>query len=174
MDLSTIFGGGRFDLHSGLLTGNALFFYSIGLCAYGGTKILQCCFFALKDTLTPTKIAGVTLLMNIVLNALLMFPLKIGGLALATSISGIITFFILFFILSRRLGGFGGQKILKSFLRILTAALCMAAACYLVDRALNLAWALFCGALAYIIFCFLFRVSEFRELINYFLHKNLR
>ena len=88
----TLFGGGKFDLNSARLTSNALFFYSIGLTAYGGTKILQSCFFALKDTITPVKIAGLALLMNIILNTLLMFPLKIGGLALATSISGIVSF----------------------------------------------------------------------------------
>jgi len=167
----TFFGGGRFDVQSGLLTSNALIFYSIGLCAYGGTKILQCCFFALKDTVTPTKIAGVALVMNVILNTLLMFPLKIGGLALATSISGIITFFFLFFILGRRLGGFHERKILFSFLRIFAASFCMAAVCYLVNQTLNLAWALFCGGLSYIMFCLLFRVEELKELIYWLLNK---
>lgn len=168
------FGGGRFDVHSGLLTSNALIFYSIGLCAYGGTKILQCCFFALKDTITPTKIAALALIMNTILNTLLMFPLKIGGLALATSISGIITFFFLFFILGRRLGSFGERKISFSFLRIFAASFCMAGVCYLVNQALNLAWALFCGGLSYIMFCFLFRVAELKELVNWLLYKRIR
>jgi putative peptidoglycan lipid II flippase len=172
--VSTLFGGGRFDFNSGLLTSNALFFYSIGLSAYGGTKILQCCFFALKDTVTPTKIAFLALVMNVVLNTILMFPLKIGGLALATSISGVITFLILFFILNKRLGGFEERRIFSSFLRILAATLCMAAVCFLVNRSLNLAWALFCGGLSYILFCFLFRVDELKELMHWLMLKNSR
>ncbi len=172
--VSTLFGGGRFDFNSGILTSNALFFYSIGLAAYGGTKILQSCFFALKDTLTPTKTAFLALVMNIVLNAILMFPLKIGGLALATSISGIATFLLLFFILKKRLGGFGERRIFPSFLRILAASICMAALCFLVNRALNLGWALFCGLLSYIMFCFLFGVTELREIIHWLAFKNLR
>ena len=168
----TLFGGGRFDFNSGSLTSSALFFYSIGLCAYGGTKILQSCFFALKDTATPTKIAGVSLLMNIILNAILMFPLKINGLALATSISGITTFFFLFFILSKRLGGFGGQKIFKSFLRICAASFCMALVSFLVNRALNFGWALFCAALSYIVFCFLFGVAEITQLTQWLLRNH--
>ena len=135
--VARLFGGGKFDVNSANLTGNALFFYSIGLTAYGATKILQCCFFALKDTVTPTKIAGLALGLNIILNALLMFPLKIGGLALATSISGIISFFFLFAILKQRLDGFGENQILKSFLRIFAASLCMAVVCFLVNRALD-------------------------------------
>ena len=172
--VSTLFGGGRFDFNSGLLTSNALFFYSIGLGAYGGTKILQSCFFALKDTLTPTKIAFLSLMMNIIFNAILMFPLKIGGLALATSISGIISFLTLFFILSKRLRGFGEGKIIYSFLRILAASLCMAAVCFLVNRALNLGWAIFCGMISYVIFCFIFGVTELKELMHWLIIKNIR
>ena len=161
-------------LTSGLLTADALFFYSIGLCAYAGTKILQSCFFSLKDTVTPTKIAFLALLMNIILNAVLMFPLKIGGLALATSISGITTFFFLFFILKAKLSGFGERKIFTAFLRMLAAAVCMATVCFLVNLALNLGWALFCGAISYIVFCFLFGVTELQELMHWLLHKNSR
>lgn len=167
----TFFGGGKFDLHSAILTGDALFFYSIGLSAYGATKILQNCFFALKDTVTPTKIAGLALFLNIALNAILMFPLQIGGLALATSISGIITFFILFFILSRRLNGFQEDKIFFSFLRIACATLAMSGVCFLVNQALNFYWALFCSLLAYILFCFIFKVNELKELTHKFLWK---
>ncbi len=170
----TLFGGGKFDLASGLLTANALFYYSIGLSAYAGTKILQSCFFALKDTVTPTKIAFLALIMNIMLNAILMFPLKIGGLALATSISGIISFFFLFFILKRKLGGFGEQKVFPAFLRMLAAAVCMAAVCFLVNRALNFIWALFCGVFSYIIFCFIFRVTELKELMHWIIKKNIK
>ncbi|MDD5506012.1 MAG: murein biosynthesis integral membrane protein MurJ [Candidatus Omnitrophica bacterium] len=170
----TLFGGGRFDFNSGLLTSNALFFYSIGLCAYGGTKILQSCFFALKDTVTPTKLAFLALIMNVAFNAILMFPLKIGGLALSTSVSGIITYLFLFSILKKRLGGFGERKIFPSFLRILAASICMAAVCFLVNRALSFAWALFCGGLSYIMFCFLFGVTELKELIHWLILKNLR
>ncbi|MDD5167035.1 MAG: murein biosynthesis integral membrane protein MurJ [Candidatus Omnitrophica bacterium] len=162
--ISALFGGGKFDLVSVGLTANALFFYSIGLFAYGSTKIVQSCFFALKDTLTPTKIAALTLAMNIVLNSLLMFPLKIGGIALANSISGIITFFILFSILKRRLGGFKGEGIFISFLRILAASLWMGVACITLNKAFNFIFALIGGILSYIIFCFIFRVPEMRQL----------
>lgn len=165
----TFFGGGKFDFNSGVLTSNALFYYSIGLFAYGGTKILQSCFFALKDTLTPTKIAGLALGLNIVFNLILMFPLKIGGLALATSISGIISFLVLFFILSKRLGDFGEKKILFSFLRVCAASLAMGAVCFLVNQALNFYWALFCAAISYILFCFIFQVAELKDLIRKFL-----
>lgn len=163
----TFFWGGKFDVHSGLLTAQALFFYSIGLTAYGGTKILQSCFFALKDTLTTTKVAVIALVINVILNAALMFPLKSAGLALATSLSGISGFCILFFILQKRLGVFQQKLIWDSFFRILAASLAMGLVVFLVNKALNLFWALGSGFLAYIFFCFVCKVEEMRQVKNW-------
>jgi len=173
--VSTLFGGGRFDLSSVHTTSQALFFYSIGLSAYGATRILQNCFFALKDTVTPTKVAGVALVTNVVLNALLMFPLKIAGLALATSLSGINTFIILSWLLRKKLGVLGGRKILGSFLRILLASAGMGVMCYFVsarafagvstlEKVMNLSVSLASGVASYIVLCFIFRVSEMKQL----------
>lgn len=172
--VSCLFGGGKFDPDSAQLTANALFFYSIGMFAYGGTKILQSCFFALKDTVTPTKIAVLTLAINIALNYVFMYPFKIGGLALATSISGISSFLVLFFILKKKLGDFDIKRIAVSFVRISVASVCMGLVCLCVFRLgsnglnlnkfVNLGIALVSGALSYIVFCFIFGVSEMKEL----------
>ncbi len=169
--ISTLFGGGRFDVNSATLTANALLFYSIGLFAYGATKILQSCFFALKDTVTPTKVAAIALIINVILNSILMFPLKIGGLALATSLSGISTFFILFFILKKRLGDFDAKGIFRSFVRIVAASICMGIVCYFIshnviilNKYIRLGASIISGFLSYIIFCYIFRVSEMRQL----------
>jgi putative peptidoglycan lipid II flippase len=178
--ISTLFEGGKFDANSAKLTAQALFFYSIGLSAYGATKILQSCFFALKDTKTPTKVAGVALIVNIILNSILMYPMKISGLALATSISGINTFFILFAILKKKLGDFNIAGVFLSFARIFIASLCMAAACYLawqktatLNKYFNLGLAITAGLVSYIIFCFIFRVSEMQQLWNWLLHRKI-
>ncbi|MBI4708307.1 MAG: murein biosynthesis integral membrane protein MurJ [Candidatus Omnitrophica bacterium] len=172
--VNTLFGGGKFDSYSCGLTASALFYYSIGLFAYGATRILQSCFFSLKDTVTPTKVAGLALVLNIVLNSIFMFPLKIAGIALATSISGVVTFFILFFALKNRLGDFNLKEISTSFLRILFASLCMGAVCRLAlavffpgqgmfFKILSLTVAVCSGFISYIGFCFIFRVKEMQQ-----------
>jgi putative peptidoglycan lipid II flippase len=170
-----LFEHGKFDFYSTRMTADALFFYSIGLFAYGATKILQSCFFALKDTVTPAKVSFLALIVNIILNSILMFPMKLGGLALATSISGIITFLILFFLLRRKIHGFEVEALALSFIRILLASICMGAVCALASRnivlgygflarLLNLALAIVLGIISYIIFCFLLKVNEIQEL----------
>jgi putative peptidoglycan lipid II flippase len=172
--VTTLFGGGKFDAYSARLTASALLFYSVGLFAYGGTRILQSCFFSLKDTVTPTKISALALVMNIILCAALMFPLKIAGIALATSISGIISFIVLSILLEKRIGDFGNKKILISSLRILAASIGMGLACYFLthwlvgmNKYIALCLEVICGGLAYILFCIIFKVSEMRELWNW-------
>ncbi|MFH0762918.1 MAG: murein biosynthesis integral membrane protein MurJ [Candidatus Omnitrophota bacterium] len=182
--ISALFGGGKFDLYSVHFTARALLFYSIGLSAYGAKRMLQSCFFALKDTRTPAQVAFLTLLLNIILNSILIFPLKISGVALATSISGIVTFFILFFLLKRKIGDFDGKSILVSFLRILAASIAMGVVCYLLSQKnmllagsksaqfYKLGWVILAGLFSYAGFCFIFRVGELRELSSWLLKRN--
>jgi len=174
--IGALFVGGRFDDYSAMLTVNTLFFYSIGLFAYGANKILQSCFFSLKDTVTPAKISGISLFLNIALNSILIFPLQLSGIALATSISGIAAFFILLSALKKRIGDFGLKEIMFSFLRILAASIGMGAVCYFLsglkmNKILNLMIVLFSGFFSYIIFCFILKVNEMRQLLNLFINR---
>ena len=161
--ISTIFKGGKFDAYSAGITANILFYYSIGLFAYGATRIVQACFFALKDTVTPTKTSVLALAINIVLNALLIFPMKLGGIALATSISGIVSFFVLFSILKKRLRPLDTGILVSSFLRVLGASIGMGVVCYLL-RGRNLFLTCFAAAVSYIVFCLIFKVEELEKI----------
>jgi putative peptidoglycan lipid II flippase len=169
--IATLFGGGRFDVYATAMTSQVLKFYSLGLWAYAVTKILQSCFFALKDTVTPTKVSAWALGLNIILNTILMFPLRIVGLALATSLSGIVSCFALFFILNKRLAPLNLKPLLISFLKIFSASLCMGLVCYLIyrntislNKYIQLGLTISLGVLSYIIFCFIFQVKEIQEL----------
>jgi len=174
--VSTLFGGGKFNLYAADATARALFFYSIGLFAYGATRILQSCFFALKDTATPAKVSFIALIMNIVFNAILIFPMGLSGLALATSISGVGTFFILFLALKKRLGGFDVRAVVDSFLRIAFASAGMGFGVYFISgrmmgysasvwgKAFGLGATVIMGMAVYAALCFVFKVSELRSL----------
>jgi len=182
--IQAIFRGGKFDAYSAVQTANVLIFYSIGLFAYGATKILQSCFFALKDTATPAKVSFLALIVNIILNSILMFPLKLSGLALATSISGINTFLILFFLLRKKIHGFGIKTIIISFVRILLASLGMGFICYAVSKNIasdggslaklfNLSLSIVSGLISYVVFCFILGVKEIQELWRWVAKKRL-
>ncbi|MGB3057406.1 MAG: murein biosynthesis integral membrane protein MurJ, partial [Candidatus Omnitrophota bacterium] len=120
-----LFQRGEFTAYSTYITSSALFFYSFGLFAYAGIKILVSTYYSMGDTRTPVKTAMVSLFVNLVLNLILMWPLKIGGLALATSIAATCNFVILYSILMRRIGDIGTSSILLSLGRICIATCVM-------------------------------------------------
>ncbi|MFH1593171.1 MAG: murein biosynthesis integral membrane protein MurJ [Candidatus Omnitrophota bacterium] len=125
-----LFERGEFTSYSTYITSSALFFYSIGLFACGGIKILVNSFFSLGDTRTPVKVASISLVINLVLNASLMWSLKIGGLALATSIAAISNFAMLYILLVKKIGDIDTKRILGSFGRVATASIFMGAFAY--------------------------------------------
>jgi putative peptidoglycan lipid II flippase len=103
--IKMLFERGEFGPYSTHITASALSFYAIGLFSFGGIKILVAGFHALQDTKTPVKVAALCLLINTVLIFILMYPLKIGGIALSSAIAGTMDFLILFYIMDKKLGG---------------------------------------------------------------------
>lgn len=120
-----LFERGEFDAVSTARTSFVVLCYTIGLFAYSGQKIMVTGFYSLQDTKTPMKIAVLSLLLNIFLNFVLMGPLKEGGLALATSISGIFNFALLTLLFQKRITGFPFREVLASSARTLAASLAM-------------------------------------------------
>ncbi len=125
--IEILFKRGQFDEYSARITAQALTFYALGLVSIGGVKILVTAFHALQNTLTPVKIAGFCLVLNTVLNFILMIPLKIGGIALASAISVTVNFILLFLRLHRRLPVW--DRILVQYIgKVVAASLVMALA----------------------------------------------
>ncbi len=125
--IAFLFERGAFTSQATRVTGEALFFYSIGIVALASNEIVRRTFYALQDTKTPVKVGVLGLLANVVLNWLLIRPLAHRGLALATSMSSILSFLILTEILRRRLGGIGGRALVRNFAKIACATLVMCA-----------------------------------------------
>ena len=96
------FERGAFDAYSTAMTNQALIFYSLGLLAFSGIRVVVSAFYALQDTKTPVRIAFVAMLANLSLSLWLMGPLKHGGLALALSLASSLQFCLLAFFLSRK------------------------------------------------------------------------
>lgn len=130
--LNLLFQRGAFTAHSTAMTAQALFYYSLGLAAFAGVRIIVPAFYSLQDMKTPVKVAFLALLANAGLGWILMVPLQHGGLALATSLAAAINFSTLVFFLKKRLGSIGASAILRSFLKSLASSLLMAAVIFLI------------------------------------------
>ncbi|MCX5642017.1 MAG: polysaccharide biosynthesis C-terminal domain-containing protein, partial [Candidatus Omnitrophica bacterium] len=117
--IQVLFQRGLFTSQSTQATGIALLFFSLGLFGYSGNIVLTRAFYALKDTATPVKVGILSIAANLILDLILIVPLKQGGIALSTSLVGILNFALLFFLLRRKIGVLGGRKILKDSLEFI-------------------------------------------------------
>ena len=112
--LQTFFEQGDFNALSTAMTFRALIYYSIGLWAFSGIRVMVAAFYALQDTKTPVKVALVALMANLVLSLVLMGPLSHGGLALALSLASSLQFALLVFFLKRRIDAWVLRSIFAS------------------------------------------------------------
>ena len=169
-----LFGRGAFTPEAAAMTSSALKFYSIGMLAFGLREILSRAFYALQDTKTPMVNGAIAVGLNIVLNIILSRYLGIGGLALATSIAGIVATILLFITLRKKIGGFGLHEITSSFGKMTVASIVMgimAGAVYryfgtVFGSSLSLILAIGVGALSYFVLIYFLRVPEVQRTLD--------
>ncbi len=100
--IALLFHRGAFDAGAVSMTADALLFYAVGLWAISCVRVTVPLYYAFKDTKTPVQVAIVAILINIALSLLLMGPMAHRGLALAVSISSMVNFLLLLFLLVKR------------------------------------------------------------------------
>ncbi len=102
------FGASNFPWQATLLTGKALAFLSISIAPQAVNQLLTRTFHALKDTRTPLKVSLFTVVFFIVsaYTTSNIFNLGVIGITLSLSVSNIINFFIMYFLLKKKLPSF--------------------------------------------------------------------
>jgi putative peptidoglycan lipid II flippase len=180
----------------------ALVFFSLGLWSISGTKLVAPVFYALEDTKTPVLVGIVAFVINFAASLALMgdinveansagfinqivawatariglIPLGHGGLALATSLSSMCNFFLLLFVLHRRLQGIPLREMAESFLRNFISASLMALALFSIvhqvdwtgsgidaySKVLVLGSLILFGCLFYLLLSYLLRSPEWQ------------
>jgi len=174
--IKVLFERGRFDHAASLVTNSALLYYSLGLPAYAIAKILANTFFSFQNTKTPVKVAFVVMLIHVLLCVILMQPLGVGGLALATSICAYLNSAMLLYKLRIKIGRIGIYKILNSTFKNLIASAVMGIVCYFIIQIkiplfLSLTIAIIAGLLIFIGVSKLIKSPEIEQLLSAFLRK---
>lgn len=123
----TLFHYGKFTIHDVFMTQRSVIAYSVGLQAFMLIKVLAAAFYAQQNIRTPVRIGIIALIANMIFNALLIFPLKHAGLALASSLSAWLNAGLLLWGLQSRQVFQWQSGWLKFMLRLLLAnsALCL-------------------------------------------------
>jgi putative peptidoglycan lipid II flippase len=102
--IQVLFQRGEFNELSTAMSASCLFFFALGIPFISGVRIMAPAFYSLKDIKTPVIVASFIMGMYIALSILLMGPLRVGGIALALSISSVFNFLVLFYLLERKIG----------------------------------------------------------------------
>ena len=99
--IQLLFGGEAFDQQALTLTGQAMLWYATGLFLWGWRDIMVRVYYAFGNTKIPTINSVIGVGINIILNLILSKYFGLNGLAIATSISGLITCLLMFYQLKR-------------------------------------------------------------------------
>lgn len=134
--ISVFFQRGNFGPDESRYVGYALAYYSPWFAQFGIGLIIGRAFYALKDTVTPVILGIWGMLSNILLNFILLQPMGIGGLALATTVTSSAKTLFLLYSLRRRMGRIGARSFGPEYLRLLAAALVMVGYVVLIGRVL--------------------------------------
>jgi putative peptidoglycan lipid II flippase len=129
---ATLFQYGEFTANDTTMVAVAVVAMSVGVPAFMLSKVLLPAFYARQDTRTPMRAAVITVLANVVLTAVLVLALRWagmvaphGGIALATSLAGVLNAVLLWRYLMRQ-GAYRAEKgWLRLFAQILFGATLM-------------------------------------------------
>ena len=177
--ISVLFQRGAFDIQSTILTAQALFYYTIGLLAFSVIRVIVSALYSLQDAKTPMKAAIVAFFVNVVCSVILMFPLKHGGLALATSIATTVNVIMLTVVLRKKIGAFLDREFYHSVFKMFLSSLAMWGGIIIIgtvlpwrgegpfnERLLYLAVCIFAGTAIFLISSCLVKCSEMRMIID--------
>ena len=169
--VAAVFQRGSFTETSTALTSGVFALYSIGIFFIACNTVITNLFYGYGNTKTPMFISIANLIINVALNFALIFLWGVNGLALATSLSAIITFFI-------RVKAAEKYVKLDNKKMIVTAAKVLLAACvacfvprvffwfFPINKYAVLAISLLVGAVLYIVGIKLLKVKEIHDLIG--------
>jgi len=174
--IQVLFQRGAFDAQSTAMSAWCLLFFAFGLPFISGTKILAPMFYSLKDTKTPVVVAFFVMISYIGSSLFLMGPLRAGGIALALSLSSLINFVALFYLLEKKLGRIEKKDLFISALKSALSAVVMAGAIWIfidqfdfeklvfIEKSSVVLAAILGGVIVYLIMNLLFKHEDLKSL----------
>jgi len=175
--ITTLFQYGKFSVSDAERTSITLLFFAIGLASISAAKVIIPAFYAYKNTKTPVWGAFLALVSNIIFILILIKPMRVGGIALATSLASFINLGFLLWHLEKKHFKLPYAEIWSSLKKITVCSLIMGVASTLIiqivgfspdefigKRIFSLLLAILVGVGAYLGSAYLLKVREIHEL----------
>ena len=169
--VSAVFQRGAFDASSTALTASVFAIYCLGLFFLACNVVISNIFYGHGDTKTPMNISVANLGINVVLNLILIHLWSVNGLAMATSLSAAITFFVRLRFAEKYVK-LDNKRMCVTAVKVLAAAgvACMLPRIifwiYPLNKYLTLIISALLGTVSYLIMVRLLNVNEFNDLIG--------
>ena len=131
--VATLFGHGLFSPHDVVMSAKSTQAFAIGIVGFMLTRICASGFYAKQNTKLPVKASFIALLINIILNFVLVSRLAHAGLALATSVSGLVNAAILLTALIKKKYYYPSSTVLNFIYKIVASTVIMTTTLYLIS-----------------------------------------
>ena len=135
--ISAIYLGGHGSQADVNRATHAARWFCAGIWAFELQMILIRVFYAFHDSHTPMKVAVAAVVLNLILNLLLIWPLGVAGIAASTTASAIFQCALLAWLLRRRIGPLQTAQMGGMLVRVAAAIIAMAASAMAADWACN-------------------------------------
>ncbi len=132
-----VYERGAFDPSATNLTSGAFFFYGIGLVFFAFNDLLAKVFYSMRNTRVPIVCSGISVIINIVLNLLLIDSMAHRGLALATSIAALVNTILLYTWMKKMYPKVRVMGSKNKLLKIIVAAAVSVLTAYFINYALT-------------------------------------
>jgi putative peptidoglycan lipid II flippase len=182
--IGAIYRHGEFTAQDAWRTSWVLMFECLGLYFYAGRDTLTRVFYSYHDTRTPVKISAATVFLNIAISFGFMSLIRsvseeaaVSGLTLGTTVALTVNFFVLVYLLHRKIGQIGLRALFASLLRVVSISAVMGVVVWAVDFFLTrvlpaetdgyvvrLIVGIVLGGGVYLLLARLFRLPEFAEI----------
>jgi putative peptidoglycan lipid II flippase len=178
--IQVLYQRGKFTPSDTIQTADVLQFYTVGLVAYSGIKVLAPAFYAIGKKNTPMIVSLLSIVANLLLNWVFTFQLGLGqrGLALSTGLVAVTNFLFYYLMMRAHSQRFETGRLLTSVAKILVAALAMGVLCWVGNRywisavhgflqqIFALVSVVAAGVLVYSGATFLLRMDEVRDILS--------
>jgi putative peptidoglycan lipid II flippase len=178
--IQVLYQRGKFTPFDTIQTADVLQFYTVGLVAYSGIKVLAPAFYAIGKKNTPMIVSLLSIVANLLLNWVFTFQLGLGqrGLALSTGLVAVTNFLFYYLMMRAHSQRFETGRLLTSVAKILVAALAMGVLCWVGNRywisavhgflqqIFALVSVVAAGVLVYFGATFLLRMDEVRDILS--------
>lgn len=136
-----VYERGAFDPAATILTSGAFFFYGIGLVFFSFNDFISKIFYSMRNTRAPIVCSGISVIINISFNLLLIEAMAHRGLALATSIASLCNTILLYIWIKKRHPEIQlVESWIKLFKILLSAAVSVIIAFFIYNVLVDMIW----------------------------------